>query len=106
MSSIQFVFWLGIALLIEYSMRTDANQRKYESDHENSFKRPYWTNKFREVGNAAGTDKTSGFHHYENFYGKYFAHDSYHLHGRTIKILEIGLGCNMGYGRFSTISLL
>ena len=63
-----------------------------------SFARPRWAEKFREAGVQTGSDKTSNAHHYENIYGKYFAHDTLHPHHRTIKLLEIGLGCNMGYG--------
>ena len=52
---------------------------------------------FRQAGVRAGTDKVTD-HNYQYMYGKYLSHESMHLHGNTIKVLEIGLGCNMQYG--------
>lgn len=70
------------------------------------FARIHSANKFRAAGIKAGTDKT-GSHNYEFMYGKYFAADTMHLtrSKRVIRMLEIGLGCNMGYGPGKSVAL-
>ncbi|TVY80371.1 8-demethyl-8-alpha-L-rhamnosyl tetracenomycin-C 2'-O-methyltransferase [Lachnellula suecica] len=51
--------------------------------------RPSW----REVAFKYGTDKVT-VHHYQYMYEKYLQP----IRDRPLKMLEIGLGCNMGYG--------
>ena len=48
---------------------------------------------FRHLGNKHGTDKVT-FHGYEYLYGIHLGPFRY----EKINFLEIGLGCNMGYG--------
>lgn len=59
------------------------------SSTTNSKSRP----SFKELGEKYGTDKVTD-HHYWFMYDKYLDH----LRGKKIKMLEIGLGCNMAYG--------
>lgn len=73
-------------------------------EKEDNFARHDLAESFRLVGQAAGTDKVSD-HHYQYMYGKYLSHESLHLHGNTIKVLEIGLGCNMNYGPGKSVSM-
>ncbi|KPI43467.1 8-demethyl-8-alpha-L-rhamnosyl tetracenomycin-C 2'-O-methyltransferase [Cyphellophora attinorum] len=48
---------------------------------------------FYEIAKAHGTDKVS-MHSYQEMYQKYFPA----IRGKRLKMLEIGLGCDMGYG--------
>ncbi|ELR02268.1 hypothetical protein VC83_00635 [Pseudogymnoascus destructans] len=48
---------------------------------------------FREIGKKFGTDKVTA-HHYQHMYEKYLEP----LRDEPLKMLEIGLGCDMSYG--------
>jgi hypothetical protein len=78
--------------------------QKYRNDFNDNFAKPSLTKQFRNAGLAAGTDKT-GWHNYEYIYGKYLAKDFLPIHNRPIRVLEIGLGCNMGYGPGKSVQL-
>lgn len=59
---------------------------------------------FHQLGVDAGTDKVVD-HHYEYVYGKYLSHHRMNNLNGKIKILEIGLGCNMPYGAGKSVKL-
>lgn len=55
---------------------------------------------FRNLGLAAGTDKVAS-HSYWYTYGRYLSH----VRDLPIRLLEIGLGCDMGYGPGRSLKL-
>lgn len=104
-AKIEMILWLivaaGIAIGALLGLTAEAS---YVNNFEETFSRPNWAAKFRDEGLKTGTDKVTT-HHYEFIYGKYFAHDTLHLHGRPMRLLEIGLGCNMVYGAGKSVQL-
>lgn len=76
----------------------------FQEDGVADFARHELAHKFRSAGDNAGTDKTSE-HHYQYMYGKYLSHEPLHRRGNTVKLLEIGLGCNMQYGPGKSVAL-
>jgi hypothetical protein len=106
-NTVFLVLVLSFALVPHvYSEDTHTTRIPADPSIPDGFARIHWANKFRAAGIAAGTDKT-GWHNYEFVYGKYFAHDSMHLHRekKVVRMLEIGLGCNMGYGPGKSVAL-
>ncbi len=55
---------------------------------------------FRDVGILANTDKVNA-HEYDTLYEKYLQP----LRHNPVRLLEIGLGCNMNYGPGHSLSL-
>lgn len=74
------------------------------SKDQDNFARRDYGEEFRKAGEKAETDKVTA-HHYQYMYGKYLSHESLHLHGHQVKLLEIGLGCNMDYGPGHSVNL-
>ncbi|KXJ87794.1 hypothetical protein Micbo1qcDRAFT_178865 [Microdochium bolleyi] len=80
------LFLLVIALVRETDTVPSAVKSAWNTDFS---KRP----SFYEVATKHGTDKVTD-HQYHFMYEKYMPA----LRNKRIKMLEIGLGCNMGYG--------
>mmetsp|Transcript_23025 Transcript_23025/g.51620 ORF Transcript_23025/g.51620 Transcript_23025/m.51620 type:complete len:315 (+) Transcript_23025:148-1092(+) len=107
MASLLLVLLILTSVIAVADSHSDSRRQGTQQDEEKetSFSRPNWLKKFRAAGLEADTDKVGGFHNYEYVYGKYFAHDTFRSGHRTIRLLEIGLGCNMGYGPGHSVKL-
>lgn len=74
-------------------LRTEA-QHLHRSHHA-AFYLPSQASVFYHLARKSGTDKVTA-HHYEHLYSKHFE-----MSGKRflpLKVLEIGLGCDMTYG--------
>jgi hypothetical protein len=96
MKSLMFVFYATLAIVVT-GLQIIGDQIDDFAHHSSG-------KEFQLAGTKAGTDKV-GDHNYQYMYGKYLGHDSVRLHGHTIRVLEIGLGCNMNYGPGKSVNL-
>ena len=74
-------------------LKEDAKIKELSSSSCVTKPRSELIEEFRKIASEAGTDKVNS-HTYHNLYGTHFSQ----YRDKKINLLEIGLGCNMGYG--------
>jgi hypothetical protein len=98
--TILLIFALAAAPAACRHLRTEYQHPHHQ--HHASFYLPTQSSVFYHLARKSGTDKVTA-HHYEHLYSKYFE-----MSGKRflpLKILEIGLGCDMGYGPGASASV-
>ena len=81
------------AKLDEHKINSETKPDDRERIHD-------WIKLYKEIAVRSGSDKVTT-HHYEHLYGQFLGP----LRFSEINFLEIGLGCDMGYGPGKSILL-
>ena len=96
-----FIFYEDLAKTICYSaVKLDENKINSEIKLDERDKIHEWIKLYKEIAVRSGSDKVTT-HHYEHLYGQFLGP----LRFSEINFLEIGLGCDMGYGPGKSIIL-
>mmetsp|Transcript_2697 Transcript_2697/g.9652 ORF Transcript_2697/g.9652 Transcript_2697/m.9652 type:complete len:274 (+) Transcript_2697:1848-2669(+) len=99
------LFFFAILVTTLYSNFSSSHERSLSCTKSSKRGTSNRKNEFLEIALKTGTDKViadSGqFHSYANAYSKYFDP----IRHEPIKLLEIGLGCDMGYGPGRSVQL-